>query len=64
MKTFERNLNVQSLVAALFLVTAIQQSTSAAVDHTISVTRIVLEFDCSNLNEKADNELELTRTHH
>ncbi|MEM8844651.1 MAG: histidine kinase [Pseudomonadota bacterium] len=27
-------------------------------------TRIVLEFDASNLNEKADNGLELTRTHH
>ena len=27
-------------------------------------TRIVLEFECSNQKEKADNELESTRTHH
>ena len=27
-------------------------------------TRIVLEFDCNNQTEKADNELESTRTHH
>ncbi|MEM7304129.1 MAG: ATP-binding protein [Pseudomonadota bacterium] len=27
-------------------------------------TRIVLEFECNNQTEKADNELESTRTHH
>ena len=27
-------------------------------------TRIVLEFDSNNLTEKANNELEFTRTHH